>query len=334
MPGCGAASRNGARAAPFLLLGIGAAIGLIIAGIGLFTARGTKINIIPPEDVALVDGQPILVADFNAQLKTTYGVNPGDATFAQKQQNLHDMIREEIYVQRGVELGMTETDPNTRNDLVNAVEQQVLAQITTETPTEKELRDYYNAHRSRYYTPGSITLTDLLVPGGATPDAQKTAMEAAAALRAKTPIAQVIKTYKLTDTKKTSGEEFYFAAKIHLGDTLFAAATKLKPGEVSDPVKIKDGYHVLDVTTNEPSVPLSFAEARGTVETDYKNDADAQLQAEEEKFLMRRAQVQISGRYQQYQCEPGSDCKAGQKNIDAAVISAAQAEQKKSGQSK
>lgn len=320
--------KEGARRS-FLLLGIGATIGLVLAGIGLFTAKGTKINIIPPEDIALINGQPILVVDFDAQLKSTFGVDAGQATFAQKQQTLHDMIREEIYVQRGIELGMTETDPNTRNDLVNAVEQQVLAQITTENPTERQLQDYYVAHRSRYYTPGSISLTDLLVPGGDTPAALKAAGEAAEAMRAKAPLADVVKKYGLIDTKKTSGQEFYFAAKIHLGDKLFAAATKLKPNQISDPVKIEDGYHILDVATNEPSVPLSFVNARSIVESDYKNNADASLQAEEEKFLTNRAQIQIAGRYRQYECKEGSNCKDGQENMDAAVINAARAQQKK-----
>ena len=186
------------------------------------------------------------------------------------------------------------------------------------------MHDYFNAHRSRYYSAGSMTLTDLLVPGGDTPAAQKTASETTAALRAHTPVAQVIKTYNLTDTKKTSGEEFYFAAKIHLGDTLFAAAKKLKAGEISQPIKIKDGYHVLVMAMNRPSVPLTFAEARSTVETDYKNDADTQLQTQEEKFLMDRAQVQIAGRYRKYQCPP-TGCGGPTKNIDQSVISQAKA---------
>ena len=45
------------------------------------------------------------------------------------------------------------------------------------------------------------------------------------ALRADTPVEAVISKYGLTEPRN-DGDEFYFAAKIHLGDALYAAGIK------------------------------------------------------------------------------------------------------------
>jgi parvulin-like peptidyl-prolyl isomerase len=289
-------ARNNPRRA-FTLLGIGAVLGLLIAGFGLFTSKGTTVAFVPAEDVALVNQQPILQVDFDAQLQTVYGVTPDKATEQQKRKTLHDMIREEVYVQRGLELGMPESDPDTRNALVSAVEQQVLADITSDAPADDKLRAYYDSHRNRYASEGSITVTDYLVSG---PDAEEKAQAAADALRKGAAAGDAEKRFGLQDTKKTSGEEFYFAARIHLGGPLFAAATALSPGSISTPLKMADGYHLLLVTQNTPPVPMDFTAARERVFTDYKNDAEARLQANEEKFLAGRADILVADRYRKY----------------------------------
>jgi parvulin-like peptidyl-prolyl isomerase len=286
----------------FILLGVGAVSGLLIAGVGLFTSKGTTVDFVPPEDVALVNQQPILQVDFDAQLQTVYGITPDKASAAQKRKILHDMIREEVYVQRGLELGMPESDPDTRNALVSSVEQQVLADITTDSPSDQKLQAYYDSHRNRYASEGSITVTDLLAPatGAGLVAAEAKARDATAALQHGMTASEAAARLGLTDTKKTSGEEFYFAARIHLGAVLFDAATQLKSGQASAPVRIGDGYHVLAVTQNTPPVGMSFAQAREQVLTDYKNDAEALLQANEEKFLIGRADILVADRYKTY----------------------------------
>lgn len=294
-------SRTNPRRA-FTLLAVGAVGGLLIAGFGLFTSKGTTVDFVPAEDVALVNQQPILQVDFDAQLQSVYGPTPDKASDAQKRKTLHDMIREEVYVQRGLELGMPESDPDTRNALVSAVEQQVLADITTDSPSDNKLRAYFDSHRGRYASEGSLTVTDLLVPpSGIRPEAAEAkAKEASDALQHGMAVNEAIARFGLKDTKKTSGEEFYFAARIHLGPQLFAAAAGLKAGQVSVPLKSADGYHVLAVAQNTPPVPQTFAQAREQVLTDYKNDAEAHLQANEEKFLINRADVLIADRYKKF----------------------------------
>jgi hypothetical protein len=265
----------------FGLLAIGAISGLALAGFGLFSAKGTTMRGLPAEDVALVNQQPILTTDFVSQVETTYGVPFAEATQAQKRKILNGMIREELYVQRGLELGFPSSDPDTRNALVAAVEQQVVADVTTQNPTEAELMAYYQGHRDVYAGEGVMTVKDLRYPASSL-----SALHALVA--AGRPASQASGG---VDTKRTNGEEFYFAAKIHLGDRLFDAARTLANGQSSPPIVMPDGVHVLVMQHNAPPVPLSFADAREQVLADYKREAETRLQGSTERFLRDKADI-------------------------------------------
>ena len=105
-----------------MLCAIGAVGGLIVAGAGLFTAQGTRIAGVPAEDVAMVNQVPILMSDYVANLRAAKGVGLDKATPAQKKEILDQMIREELYVQRGIELGQQNDITEVRTALVGAVE--------------------------------------------------------------------------------------------------------------------------------------------------------------------------------------------------------------------
>jgi hypothetical protein len=287
---------DGAGRFSTLLMALGAALGIAIAGYGLFTAKGTASHRVPPEDAALVNQRPILMSDFVAQAEGTYAVPFAQITASQRKTILDAMIHEELYVQRGLELDFPGTDPDTRNALVAAVEQQAVADATTELPTVSAQRSYYDAHREGYATEGTMTVRDLLLADGAARPPQDALRAAAAlsALRGGTAPGEVVRRYALQELRPDRGEEFYFAAKIHLGERLFEAAQLLADGAVSEPISLADGIHVLCMVKNVPPVPLPFDQAREQVLADYKRDAAARLRAADEKYLYGKADIQIA----------------------------------------
>jgi hypothetical protein len=119
-----------------LLCAAGAVLGLAVAGVGLFTAKGTRTSHVPAEDVAVVNQVPILMSDYVAQIRSLYNVPLSQASARQKRQVLSDMIREELYVQRGTELGLQADTVEVRQALVGAVEAQVAADVTLAQPDE------------------------------------------------------------------------------------------------------------------------------------------------------------------------------------------------------
>jgi hypothetical protein len=266
----------------FVFLGSGALLGLLMAGYSLFTARGTSTLIVPPEDVALVNQQPISRSDYLQQLQTLYGIDLDHATAVQRRRVLDDMIREELFVQRGKELDVASTDPDVRAAMVSSVEQEIAADALTAQPSETQLRGYYAAHRGRYASEGVMSVRDyVFAPGDS-----KAAAEAAAALRSGAPGPAVL--------AKWGDEEFYFAAKIHLGDSLFEAARNLPDGGVAAPIGRADGIHVLYMLKNKRPVPFDYAAARDQVLTDFRNDAIGHLRTGDEAFLRKRANVLVA----------------------------------------
>jgi len=282
-----------------LIFAAGAVIGLLVAGFGLFTAKGTAVRVVPPEDLALVNQRPILLSDFNNQLEAQYAVPLGQITPAERRGTLNDMIREELFVQRGLELDMPASDPDTRAALVAAVEQQVLANVTAQKLTDGQLRAYYEAHKDRYASEGALALHDLVAvtSGRAADQAISAADQAAQALRRGEPIAAVMSRYGLKDSGKVSGEEFYFAARIHLGDRLFDIAKALGDHTVSQPSLQPDGVHVIVMDRNTPPVAQSFDEAAARVQLDYDKDLRARMTTGELNYLTGKADILLAPAY-------------------------------------
>jgi parvulin-like peptidyl-prolyl isomerase len=274
----------------FEALGCGALLGLLMAGYSLFMGRGTSTLVVPPEDVALVNQQPISRSDYLLQLQTLYNVDLLHSTAAQRRKVLDDMIREELFVQRGRELDVASTDPDVRAAIVNAVEQEIAADAVTSQPSESQLRAYYASHQARYASEGIMTLRDYVFP----PAESRAAAQAAAALKISAPTPALLAQWHASDSGKVSGEEFYFAAKIHLGEPLFEAARNLSDGGVSPPIARPDAIHVLYMLENRKPVPMDFAAARDQVLTDYRNDAIERLRTGDEAFLRKRANILIA----------------------------------------
>jgi hypothetical protein len=280
---------------------LGAAIGLGIAGFGLFTAKGTVTHVVPPENVALVNQRPILRTDFIAQAETELGKPFSEATTEERLKVLDEMLREELFVQRGLELDFPGTDPDTRTALVAAVEQQVVADVTTHQPADAELRKYFEDNRSNYSTEGTMALHNLVLPKAAAsgPDATGTVQQAAAALRAHKPLEEVEKAYGLREVvaEHASDEQFYFAQRIHLGDALYEHALALNDGDVSEPVAAADGLHIVQMVKNIKPLPLTFERVRSEVLNDYVTAAKKRLEDADLQYLRDKADILIADDY-------------------------------------
>jgi hypothetical protein len=273
----------------FVLMTMGALVGLGLAGYALFTARGASTLWVPSEDVALVNQQPISRGDYLMLLQTLYSVDLSHATREQRQKVLNDMIREELFVQRGKELDLASSDPEVRSALVNAVELEISENAITAQPSEAALHEFFARHQDRYVSEGIMTVQDWVFPAGELPDIAAKLETLKSAV-----LPDALTRFHAHDSGKTKGDEFYFAAKLHLGDQLFAIARELPDGAVSSPISLSDGIHVLYMVKNKRPVPFDFAKARPQVLNDYRNQAIEQLKAGDESFLRKRANVRVA----------------------------------------
>jgi parvulin-like peptidyl-prolyl isomerase len=282
-----------------LLYTVGVLTGLGIAGYGLFTAENTLTNAVPPEDVALVNHRPILRSDFITQLENETGQSFERASKADRLHVLDEMVVEELLVQRGLELDFGETDQDTRNALAAVVNQQILAEVTTSQPSDQQLLEFYNQHRIHYATLGKLTVCNLLIPaatGSNSAAAMARADDAARLLRSGGVLDQALNRFGLVNINKCD-DDFYFAARIHLGDKLFELATGMPAGAVSEPVPTADGIHILKLIENTAPVDMSFDAAREQVVNDFKMDRETRITDATVKFLRHRAKILIGSDY-------------------------------------
>jgi hypothetical protein len=283
---------------------LGALIGLAIAGYGLFTARGTQSHSIPPEDLALVNGRPILRSDFMTQVQAQFTIPFAQSTPEQRRKVLEDMLDEELQVQRGLEIDLPSFDPDVRAALVAGVELEISADVLAQQPAEQQLRDYYEAHKGKYVSEGTLRMRDLVVKSGAgatTEQIVDTAQRAVTELRDGMPLEQVIRRYGLEDSGQLmdaghvdTGEIFEFAAKAKLGKEVYAAAAKLQGGQVAGPIRQIDGAHVVVMVEHHMPLQQDYATAADKVWTDYKTEARTRVREANLQYLRSRARILLS----------------------------------------
>lgn len=300
-----------------ILMASGALIGLVIAGYGLFTAKGTRSSGVPPEAVAMVNGRPILRSDFMTQTQAQFTLPFDQTTADQRRKTLEDMINEELMMQRGLEIDLPSYDPEVRNALVAGVELEVSADALAQQPMQQELQQYYDTHKDRYSSEGIMQLRDLVAragvagagvagpgvgPAGASPHA--VALAAAAALRRGLALQAVITQYGLADSGRFMdaghvdlGDIFQFAVRAKLDDALYNAALRLGDGEVSEPIDEHDGAHLIVMIRHQIPVAQSFEQAQNKVFADFKKEVQNKVLQANLQYLRGRADITLSNEF-------------------------------------
>ena len=286
-----------------ILFAIGATLGLLIAGFGLFTAAGTKITGVPAEDVALINGRHILRSDFITQVQIESAQPFDKTTREQRQKVLNEMIDEELLVQRGLEVDLAASDPDVRMAEVNGVQLQVDADVLAQQPSDDQLLAYYNARKDKYAAEGIMALRDLVIKpddNTSAEQAREKALKAADAFRKGDGGDNVAATFSLKDSGKLDrGDLFDFAVRIKLSPALYAAAAKLSNHQASEPIEEGGELHVLLMDKRQAPPERSFAEARDAVLQDFKKDEQTRVENANLSYLKSKADVQLAPEFRQ-----------------------------------
>ena len=283
----------------WMLPSMGILIGLVVAAIGLFRPAPRPITAVPPGYVALVNQKGILTSDFMAQTQAEAGTTFDQTTPAERRRVLHEMIDEELLVQRALVLDLPETTTEVRDAMAAAVTAQVAAPLLEIEPTDDELRTFYDQHRDKYMIGGTMIVHDLVLHYGtyadadqSLPQAETDAAEAVYQLRSGAALDYIKEHFGFVDSGRMSdGEELEFAAKLHLGPKLYPVAAALNAGEVSEPVVDKDGVHVLFMEQRQLPRPAPFSAVRDQVYSDFR--AAQKQRASTENLSTLRSQAQI-----------------------------------------
>jgi len=277
-------------------------LGLIIAGIGLFHPAARALTQVPPGFVALVNQQGILMSDFISQTATETEQPFDQTTAAQRARVLHEMIDKELLVQRALVLNLPETIVEVRTAMADAVDAQAAAPLQAEQPTEAQLRAYYEAHKDRYSSQGTMTVLNLVLHVGGYQNADQTvsqaeadAVEAIYQLRSGAGVDYIMEHFGFVDASpQYDTQQLDFAAKLHLGAQLYQVATNLGSGEISAPIVMSDGVHVLLMQQRRPPAVEDFPTARAQVYNDYRIALTDDAARQNLRFLRSQAQILLA----------------------------------------
>jgi hypothetical protein len=294
-------SARAAQRRSLVLLVIGALLGITLAGYGLFTAKRSRALAIPPEVLALVNDRPILRSDYVTQVETQFATRFERSTEAQQHQVFEDMLAEELTVQRGLELDLPSFDPAVRSALVAGVELEISADVLAREPSDAELREYYTAHRDRYMSDGVMRLRELVTHDPNSLRREADARDAVAALRSGATPLEVMQRYQLADSMNLLegghvdlGDVFEFAAREKLDSKVFAAASRLLAGQVSDPISLPDGWHIVVMFARIPPAQQSYESAADAVWADLRKEELQRVRDANISYLRAKADIRLS----------------------------------------
>jgi peptidyl-prolyl cis-trans isomerase C len=192
-----------------------------------------------------------------------------------KQKFLDELIKKELLYQEAVKKGL-DKDAEFKRKVEEFRKLTLIGQLLDKEieskakVTEQDVREYYEKHKGELSS-SQIKASHVLVR---TEEEAKTIHER---LKKGEDFAGIAKKSSIDPgSAKNGGDLGYFTSGQMLPE-FEAAAAKLKPGEISDPVKTKFGYHIIKVTDRKQGKPVEFEK--------IKNVLFQRLSAEKQKAV-------------------------------------------------
>jgi peptidylprolyl isomerase len=281
-----------------LLLAAGAALGIALAAFGI--ARSGAVSATPPRGaVALVNGEPISGEGF-ARFAAAIAAERRLPELAPEDRRrlLDRMIDEELLFQRGLALGLARHEPTARRAIVQAVIAALTSDAEAEEPGDADLRRFHAESPERFTRPGRLELAAAFVAvrDGGEGAAWERASEIARRLRAGEDFAAV--DAALGDRPAAplpAGPLALETLRQYLGPTAAAAAERMAPGEVGDPIRGAGGYHVLVLRATQPGEVAAYDEVRAQVRAEYLRTQGERALRETLESLRQDAALAIDG---------------------------------------
>ncbi|HEU4429435.1 MAG TPA: peptidyl-prolyl cis-trans isomerase [Myxococcota bacterium] len=255
----------------FALLALGAAAGIAAAGYGIL--RSSDASQLPEGAVASVNGAAIS-SDTYTRLVAGFESDTREAASPEMRARILDrLIEEELLVQRGLELGLAESDRRVRADIVQAMIRAAIAEAESAEPSERELRAFYEEERDVFTTPGRLRIAQLFVR------VKDAAADAPARARAEQARAQLAAGGELAAVRAALGDAELSPApdallppaklREYVGPSVLRVALEAELGVWSAPVRSGAGYHVIAVVEREPASTPPLDEIRDQVRSEW-----------------------------------------------------------------
>lgn len=218
----------------------------LLALVALLAACGA-VEPAPPDAVAKLGGEWVLLEDFQFYLERTAGDGAEELSSRVLSKLLDQYLEEELLARLAEEEGLATPETPRRR----ALEQLLQAQDLPD-PTEAEVRGYYLEHQEEFHRAERVRLRQILVQD------EESLARALEELESGAAFSEVASRYSGDQLGGFQGE----LARTDLPPTFVETIFALPPGEVSEVVEAEYGFHLFQVTERLPEeiVPLEEAE--------------------------------------------------------------------------
>lgn len=268
-------------------LALGLISGLIAALISVLTPSwGVEEDV---QIVATVNGTFISREKYLSHLTALSTDKKDPVTAEDAEYVLGRIIEEELLVQRGVEVGLLESDKRTRAAMVNAMISMTTASAEATTPSERELQSFYEDN-SDYFTPTARLRVRQLVVGG--DNAQEKAQRAFARLSAGEGF-EVVDRELGKAVALSIPDTLLPPAKVreYLGPSVVQLLQQQPAGFISRPQAQGSGFRIVMLVDKEEGARPVLASIRQQVEAEYVRRSGDQSLREYLEWLKDRADI-------------------------------------------
>ena len=171
---------------------------------------------------------------------------------------LNALVQQIVLAKKARELKLDQK-PEVVEKINNVIDQVLIQELLKQeilnksNPSDEEIKKYYEANLSRYKEPEKVKARHILIKidQKASDDDKKKAEDKANEIDARAKkgedFAKLAKEFSEDTGSKENGGDLGFFARGRMVKDFEEAAFKLKPGEVSDAVKTRYGYHIIKV---------------------------------------------------------------------------------------
>ena len=144
------------------------------------------------------------------------------------------------------------------------VQREVLQPIF-QSLNEKDKREFYERHKDEFTDPGEVTLSEIFLPleGRTAAEVEQRARRLVAELRAGADFSEAVKNNSPSNraTRAQNGKMGTFKAG-EIKPDVAAAISALKAGEVTEPIRLQDGYQIVRMDDRKPSILRPYEEPK------------------------------------------------------------------------
>lgn len=215
--------------------------------------------------LAKVGNATITQADLEREIKTL-------PEFAQKlfegsggkEKFLNELIKKELLYQEALKKGL-DKDPEYQRKVeefkkLTLIGQLLEKEVESKTKvTDQDIKNYYEKHKSELAPVTQIRVSHILVKS------EEEAKNISESLRKGGDFAKVAREKSVDAATAKNGGDLGYMSKGQMLPEIEVAASRLKPGEVSEPIKTKSGYEIIKVTDVKFGKPMEFERVKNVL---------------------------------------------------------------------